>query len=280
MLILGETGTGKELLTRAIHDLSPRKGRPLVKVNCAALPSTLVESELFGREKGAYTGALSRQTGRFEVADGSTIFLDEICELPLELQVKLLRVLQDGQFERLGSSKTIEVDVRVIAATNRDIEKAVREGNFREDLFYRLNVFPITVPPLRERREDIPLLIWVFVEEFDKTMGKTIENIPQKSMDLLQRYSWPGNIRELRNVIERAMIVSKGATLQIDIPTIGESQTFSRGTLEEVEKKHITEVLESTGWKVSGEKGAAKILDLNPKTLESRMKKLGIIRQR
>jgi transcriptional regulator with GAF, ATPase, and Fis domain len=279
VLILGETGTGKELLTRAIHDLSPRKGRPMVKVNCAALPSTLVESELFGREKGAYTGALSRQSGRFEVADGSTIFLDEISELPLELQAKLLRVLQDGQFERLGSSKTIKVDVRVIAATNRDIEKAVHEGRFREDLFYRLNVFPITVPPLRERREDIPSLIWTFVEEFGKAMGKTIERIPQKSMDLLQRYSWPGNIRELRNIIERAMIVSKGATLQIDIPNLGASQTFSRGTLEEVEKKHIIGTLESANWKVSGEKGAAKMLGLNPNTLTSRMKKLGIRRQ-
>ena len=216
VLIQGETGTGKELLARAIHNMSPRKGRSMVTVNCAALPPTLIESELFGREKGAFTGAVSRQQGRFEAANGSTLFLDEIGDLPLELQAKLLRVLEDGRFERLGSSETISVDVRVIAATNQDLADLVKERRFRRDLYYRLNVFPIFVPPLRDRREDIPLLVWAFVRELEQSMGKTITNIPKRTMDLLRDYSWPGNVRELRNVVERAMILTTGTTLHID----------------------------------------------------------------
>jgi formate hydrogenlyase transcriptional activator len=208
VLLFGETGSGKEVLAQAVHDASARKDRPMIKVNCAALPASLIESELFGREKGAFTGALARQPGRFEVADGSTIFLDEVGELPLELQPKLLRVLQEGEFERLGGSKTIKVDARVIAATNRPLEQAVREGRFRQDLFYRLDVFPIEVPPLRDRREDIPFLSWTFVKEFSNSMGKPVEEIADESMSALQDYHWPGNIRELRNVIERAMILS------------------------------------------------------------------------
>ena len=280
VLILGETGTGKELLARTIHNLSSRKGRPMVKVNCAALPSTLIESELFGREKGAYTGALTKQVGRFEVADGSTIFLDEISELPFDVQAKLLRVLEEGQFERLGSSKTIKVDVRVIAATNRDLAKAVSEGSFREDLYYRLNVFPVTVPPLRDRPEDIPLLVWAFIKEYGEIMGKTIERIPRKNMDALQRYPWPGNIRELRNAIERAMILSKSTTVQVDLPKIPDSTMPQSVTLGESERRHIIKVLESTGWRVSGKKGTALLLGLKPTTLEARMKKLGIQRPR
>ena len=213
VLLLGETGTGKELIATAIHERSPRAGRAMVRVNCAAIPAALIESELFGREKGAYTGALARQIGRFEVADDSTIFLDEVGELPADVQVKLLRVLQEKQIERLGSSRPIDIDVRVIAATNRDLERAVADGTFREDLYYRLNVFPITVPPLRERAEDIPMLAWSFVDEFSKALGKRIESIPKEQMLALQRYAWPGNIRELRNVIERAVIVSTGPRL-------------------------------------------------------------------
>src|SRR5512143_1842141 len=215
VLLIGETGTGKEVLARAIHRMSMRKDRPMVTVNCASLPPTLIESELFGREKGAYTGAMTKMIGRFEVADGSTLFLDEIGELPLELQSKLLRVLEEGNFERLGSTKPVHVNVRIIAATNRDIEQEVKEGRFRKDLYYRLNVFPIVIPPLRERPEDIPLMVWSFVREFRKKMGKGIDSIPRKSMDALQSYSWPGNVRELRNVIERAIIVSSGKTLNV-----------------------------------------------------------------
>jgi len=276
VLIIGETGTGKELLARAIHNQSRRKGRVMVKVNCAALPSTLIESELFGREKGAYTGALTKQIGRFELANGSTIFLDEISELSLDLQAKLLRVLQEGQFERLGSPETIKVDVRVIAATNRDIEKAVKEGKFREDLYYRLHVFPIHVPPLRERREDIPALVWTFVKEYGEKMGKTIESIPQTSMPALQSYTWPGNIRELRNVIERSMILSNNSVLRIELPKIKDSTIPQKMPLEEVERKYIIQVLEMTNWRVRGRNGAAEILGLRPTTLESRMMKLGI----
>jgi len=278
VLILGETGTGKELLARSIHRLSPRKNLQMIKVNCAALPATLIESELFGREKGAYTGAMTRQIGRFEIADGSTIFLDEIGELPLETQAKLLRVLQEGEFERLGSPQTISVNVRIIASTNRDLPRAVVEGRFREDLYYRLNVFPITVPPLRDRMEDIPLLVWAFVKEFEKSMGKTIEKIPQKNIDMLQRYSWPGNIRELRNSIENAMIVSKDKILKLVPPVERSSELQKNIKLEVVERNHIIDVLERTAWRVSGEKGAAKLLGLKPTTLESRMKKLGIVR--
>jgi transcriptional regulator with GAF, ATPase, and Fis domain len=282
VLLIGETGTGKELFARAIHSLSPRHARPMVALNCAALPATLVESELFGREKGAYTGALTRQIGRFELADRSTLFLDEIGELPPELQAKLLRVLQEGHFERLGSSKPIKADVRIIAATNRDLEKAVKEGRFREDLYYRLNVFPITVPPLRDRREDIPLLVTTFAKDIVRTLGKTIDAIPRSTLAELQRYSWPGNVRELRNVVERALIVCRGSTLHFDLPAqagpsavAGPSQNR---TLEEVERQHILAVLEETGWRVSGKRGAAAVLGLNRSTLESRMKKLGIKR--
>lgn len=281
VLLLGETGTGKELMAHAIHSLSARKDRAMIKLNCAALPTTLIESELFGREKGAFTGAMTRQIGRFEAADGSTIFLDEIGELPLELQSKLLRVLQEGQFERLGSPSPITVDVRVIAATNRDLRQEVKRGAFREDLFYRLNVFPIEIPPLRERREDIPLLVWKMIKEFSKIFSKTIERIPKKNMDALQRYSWPGNIRELRNLVERSMILSKGSTLLIDLPEISASSsiTASVQTLNEVERTYILSVLERCCWRVRGKDGAAEILGLKPTTLEARMSKLKISRR-
>ncbi len=280
VLLLGETGTGKELFATAIHELSPRRDRAMVRVNCAAMPTALIESELFGREKGAYTGALARQIGRFEMANGSTIFLDEISELPPESQAKLLRVLQEREIERLGSPKPIKVDVRVIAATNRDLGKAVAEGRFREDLYYRLNVFPITAPPLRERLEDIPLLVWAFVEEFSKAMGKSVEAIGKASLRGLQQYPWPGNVRELRNTIERAMILTNGPTLRID-PPVAAATPVARGlsTLAEIESEHILRVLESTQWRVRGAGGAAEILGLPPTTLESRMVKLGLRRQ-
>lgn len=280
VLLTGETGTGKEVMARAIHAISKRAERVMVKVNCAALPSTLVESELFGREEGAFTGALTQQLGRFEVADGSTIFLDEISELPLELQAKLLRVLQEGEFERLGSPQTVKVDVRIIAATNRDLEQAVAAGQFREDLLYRLNVFPITIPPLRERREDVAPLVWKFVEAFGEKMGKPIETIPRKTMELIEGHPWPGNIRELRNVIERAMILTEGPRLRVELPQIAGNTAARSMTMTELEQNHIIEVLEKTGWKVSGRGGAAEILGLKPTTLESRMQKLGIRRPR
>ena len=278
VLILGETGTGKELVARAVHNMSSRKSRAMVTVNCTALPAALVESELFGREKGAYTGAISKQVGRFEIADGATIFLDEISDLPMELQAKLLRVLQEGQFERLGSSKTISVDVRVLAATNQDLVKATRDGKFREDLYYRLNVFPIRVPPLRERPEDILPLTWSFAKEFGDTMGKRIDMISRKSVAAIQRYPWPGNVRELRNVIERAMITSKGRTLIVEVPGISDSEASYNLTLEEYERSYIIDILEKTGWRIRGEKGAAEMLGLKPTTLHSKMKKLGIQR--
>ncbi|RPI33170.1 MAG: AAA family ATPase, partial [Nitrospiraceae bacterium] len=278
VLIQGETGTGKELMAHSIHNMSFRKGRLMIKVNCAALPPTLIESELFGREKGAFTGALSKQAGRFEFADRSTIFLDEIDSLPLDLQAKLLRVLESGEFERLGSPQTVKVDVRIISATNCDLGKAVSEGRFREDLYYRLNVFQIAVPPLRERKEDILPLVWSFVQEFSKKMGKRIESIPQKSVEALQAYPWPGNVRELKNVVERAMILTTGMTLHVDVPKIAESKTVRSRTLEEVEKQHIIEALNTAAWRVSGKNGAAEVLGLNPKTLESRMQRLGIRR--
>ncbi|MDS4070690.1 MAG: sigma 54-interacting transcriptional regulator [Candidatus Competibacter sp.] len=279
VLLLGETGTGKELFATAIHELSPRRDRAMVRVNCAAIPAALIESELFGREKGAYTGALARQIGRFEMADGSTIFLDEISELPPESQTKLLRVLQEKEIQRLGSPKLIKVDVRIIAATNQELAKAVAEGRFREDLYYRLNVFPITAPPLRERREDIPLLVWAFVEEFSKAMGKPVEAVAKASLRALQRYDWPGNVRELRNAIERAMILASGPTLRIDLPGVV-STPVSRGlaTLVEIEREHIQRVLESTHWRIRGAGGAAEILGLPPTTLESRIAKLGLHR--
>ncbi|MBW2610200.1 MAG: sigma 54-interacting transcriptional regulator [Deltaproteobacteria bacterium] len=278
VLILGETGTGKELIANAIHDLSPRKNRTMVKINCAALPAALVESELFGREKGAYTGALSKQVGRFEIADGSTILFDEISEMPLELQAKLLRVLQDGEFEPLGTCKTIKVDVRIVAATNQDLDKAVREGRFREDLYYRLKVFPIIVPPLRDRLEDIPLLVWTFISQFQETMGKRIDTVPRRSMEAMQRYPWPGNIRELRNMVEHAMIISKNKTLHIKIPSISGAVNSNDQKLEDVERMHILNVLEKTGWRIRSKNGAAEILGLQPSTLYSRMKKLGVKR--
>ena len=276
VLVLGETGTGKELVARAIHKCSSRGNKPMVKVNCSSLPATLVESELFGREKGAFTGALTRQAGRFEVADGTTIFLDEIAELSLELQAKLLRVLQEGQFERLGSTKTIQVNVRVIAATNRNLSEEVKLGRFRADLFYRLNVFQVAVPPLRERAEDIPLLAWAFVAEFGEKMGKKISRISKQDMAALQGYGWPGNIRELRNIIEHAVIVSTGDLLSIQLPTGQTKQTFNSYVLADVERQHILNVLQITNWCIKGVKGAASKLGLNPSTLYSRMQKLGI----
>jgi len=248
----------------------------MVKVNCAALPSALVESELFGREKGAYTGALMRQAGRFEAAHGSTIFLDEVAEISPEVQAKLLRVLQEGYFERLGNPKPFKVDVRVIAATNRDLKEEIRKGRFREDLFYRLNVFPIKVPPLRDRPEDVPVLVWTFIEEFCARMGKKITKVPQKSMDALQGHSWPGNVRELRNIMEHSVIISHGEILRI--PHLEDSvQTSTRiMTLEEAEREQILRTLELTQWRIKGPRGAAEQLGVNPSTLYSRMEKLGI----
>ncbi len=278
VLLLGETGTGKELLAQTIHELSDRKGQPMVIVNCASLPATLIESELFGREAGAYTGAASSQVGRFVVADRSTLFLDEVGEFPVELQAKLLRVLQDGRFERLGSPKTVTVDVRIIAATNRDLEHAVRDGKFRPDLYHRLNVFPIRVPPLRERREDIPPLAWAFVESLGRRMGKSIKSIPRKTMDQLQRYSWPGNVRELSNVIERAMILASGDTLHVELPSGTQNAAPRPLNLKENERELILRVLQDTGWRIRGTGGAAQLLGVKPTTLEWRMAKLGIKR--
>lgn len=278
VLILGETGTGKELLARAIHNMSPRRDRPLVTVNCAAIPGTLVESELFGREKGAFTGAVSRQIGRFEIANKSTIFLDEIGELSQDIQAKLLRVLQEGQIERLGSAQTINVDVRIIAATNRDLEQEISANKFREDLFYRLNVFPISIPPLRDRKEDIPTLVWSFIDQMCEKMGKRIEKIPQQSIDALQNHDWPGNIRELHNVIERAMIHANNNILRIPSLSRTTSVTSKTRTISEIERNHILEVLKQTGWRIRGRDGAAEILGIKPTTLESRMLKLNIKR--
>ncbi|NLX97178.1 MAG: sigma 54-interacting transcriptional regulator [Rhodopirellula sp.] len=278
VLLLGETGTGKELLAQAIHELSSRKDRPMVIVNCASLPATLIESELFGREAGAYTGAASAQVGRFVVADGSTLFLDEIGEFPIELQAKLLRVLQDGRFERLGSPQTVTVNVRIIAATNRDLEQAVREGKFRVDLYHRLNVFPIHIPPLRERRDDIPLLTWAFVETIGRRMGKSIKSIPRRAMDQLQRYGWPGNVRELSNVVERAMILATDDVLRVELPSVGQIAAVPGTTLKESERMQILRALDETGWRIRGMGGAAEILGLKPTTLEARMAKLNIKR--
>jgi len=276
VLISGETGTGKELVALAIHRQSPRASHVMMKVNCAALPTPLVESELFGREKGAYTGALSRQIGRFEVADGSTIFLDEIGELPLDVQSKLLRVLQDGEFERLGSPRTVKVNVRVIAATNRDLAEEVRQGRFRQDLFYRLNVFPIRVPPLRERTEDIPPLVWAFVGDFSSRMGKKITQVSRQTMEALQRHPWPGNVRELRNVIEHAAIITAGNTLKVPMIDADARGAATSQTLDDVEREHILRTLKNTGWQIRGPRGAANALGINYSTLRSRMKKLGI----
>jgi PAS domain S-box-containing protein len=285
VLILGETGTGKELVARAIHNASNRKDRPLVKINCATLPASLIESELFGHEKGAFTGAQGRKIGRFEVADGATLFLDEIGELPLELQSKLLRVLQEGEFERLGSSQTRKVDVRIIAATNRNLKVEVQNGLFREDLWYRLNVFPITVPPLRHRKRDIPALVSFFVNRFNRKLGRVVKTIPPRTLQALEHYYWPGNIRELANVVERAIINSDSTVLKLadklegheEVSTdIVQSRTIA--SLEEVERQHILNMLELCDWRIEGANGAAEILGINASTLRSRMSKLGIKR--
>jgi transcriptional regulator with GAF, ATPase, and Fis domain len=286
VLITGETGTGKELIARAIHKRSRRAGRAFVRVNCAAIAPSLISSELFGHERGAFTGAIQRRQGRFELAHGGTIFLDEIGELPEETQIALLRVLQERELERVGGTQTVPVDVRVIAATNRDLDAAIITGKFRRDLYYRLNVFPIAVPPLRERREDIPSLVQAFVRELSKAMGKTVNSIPQATMEALQQYDWPGNIRELRNVVERGMILSRGNTLHVELPTNTQSdpgvavaaEPSGDGTLAEVERRHILEVLEQVHWKIGGADGAASRLGMNRTTLQGRMRKLGIRR--
>jgi len=280
VLILGETGTGKELIAAAIHNTSPRRERPMITVNCAALPANLIESELFGREKGAFTGADTRQVGRFEVANGSTLCLDEIGELPLETQAKMLRVIQHNEFERLGSSHTIKVDVRIIATTNRNLEEEVRKGRFRPDLYYRLNVFPITVPPLRERKEDIPLLVQVFIERYARKLGKQITSIQKETMKALQGYPWPGNVRELESVLERAVILCPGPVLHLADKLEVFSIPLSSGmrTLEETERNQILKILSETRWRIEGKNGAATILGLNPSTLRARMHKLGILR--
>jgi formate hydrogenlyase transcriptional activator len=282
VMLLGESGTGKELFATAIHDLSPRRTRPLVRVNCAALPGGLIESELFGHEKGAFTGAVAQRLGRFEIADGGTLFLDEVADLPLDLQGRLLRVLQEGEFERVGSSRTLRVNVRVIAATNRDLEGEVRKGGFRTDLYYRLTIFPITLPPLRDRREDIPELVWFFITRHQRRMGRHIKQVPRAAMKALQRYDWPGNLRELQNVVERAMIRSTGEVLELDEGFGGgrRQPTRRRGdrTLATVERAHIEAVLDECAWRINGPGHAAERLGLHPNTLRFRMKKLGIIR--
>lgn len=282
VLILGETGTGKELVARAVHQASPRNHQVLVTVNCAALPPSLVETELFGHERGAFTGASARKPGRFEMADGGTLFLDEISATSLEIQTKLLRVLQEGEFDRVGGTRTLRANVRVIAATNQDLQEAVEQGAFRSDLFYRLNVFPIRLPPLRDRKDDIPLLVRYFAAKCGPKVGKEIEKVPQSVLDSLMSYDWPGNVRELQNVVERAVILSPGSDLVLGewftgLPSVCEQAVGP--TLDEVQRVHICKVLESTGWRVSGERGAARILGLKPTTLESRMKKLGISRR-
>ena len=299
VLILGETGTGKELIARAIHSASTRRKRPLIKINCAALPAGLIESELFGHEKGAFTGATDKRIGRFELANSGTIFLDEIGELPPEVQIKLLRVLQEREFERIGSSSTVKVDIRVIVATNRDLSQAVADGKFRRDLFYRLNVFPILMPPLRQRPDDIGLLAHYFVRRYAARIGRRVELIPAARLARLAAYPWPGNIRELENVIERAVIFSNGPelelpselipafpvmsradALQAPSPDVDLTRTSAARSLAQTEKERILEVLKQTNWRIEGPGGAAAILKLNPSTLRSRMKKLGVERSR
>jgi transcriptional regulator with GAF, ATPase, and Fis domain len=287
VLLLGETGTGKGLIAQHVHELSRRRDRPLVNVNCAALPATLIESEFFGHAKGAFTGAIERKIGRFEMADGGTIFLDEIGDLPLELQAKLLRVLQDQAFEPLGSSQTKTVNTRVIAATNRDLDALIEQGNFRPDLYYRLSVFPIHIPPLRERRRDIPLLVWFFITMLQARLGRSFESVPDSVMDALRAYDWPGNVRELRNIVERSMILSPGTKLELGtnlLPSGPTSQDAAQAMqhksedLEAVARAHIISVLEACDWRVRGKGGAAERLGLKRTTLQSRMKKLGIQR--
>jgi DNA-binding NtrC family response regulator len=289
VLVLGETGTGKELVARAIHDRSPRRERPLVKVNCAALPRELVESELFGHEKGAFTGATQQRRGRFELADGGTLFLDEVGELPLEAQAKLLRVLQEQEFERVGGTRTLHADVRLIAATNRDLGSRAAAGEFRPDLFYRLNVFPVTVPALRERREDIPLLVGHFLAKAARKLGRSFEGVAPAFLERATSYDWPGNVRELENVVERAAILARGAVLEATEPfgapaapakPDAPAQAPVAGTLEDVERVHIQRVLEQARWVIEGEHGAALALGLNPSTLRGRMRKLGIRKTR
>jgi formate hydrogenlyase transcriptional activator len=283
VLLYGETGTGKELLARAVHRRSSRRNQPFVVVNCAAMPAALMESELFGRERGAFTGAHTSQIGRFELANRGTIFLDEIGELALEVQPKLLRVLQEGQVERLGSPRTVDVDVRVIAATNRDLSEEVREGRFRRDLFYRLNVFPITLPTLRQHREDIPLLVRHLVNRLGHTLNRPIENIPDEVMSALQSHDWPGNVRELENVLQRAIILARGNTLaavDAGVSPIESMTAPESATLTEIERRHIVRVLSGARWRIEGSGGAAQVLGLKPSTLRSRMMKLGIARPR
>jgi transcriptional regulator with GAF, ATPase, and Fis domain len=283
VLLLGETGTGKELLARAIHERSPRHERPLVRLNCAALPAGLVESELFGHEKGAFTGAGAARPGRFEVADKGTLFLDEVGDLPPEAQAKLLRVLQEGEFERLGSTRTRKVDVRIVAATHRDLQSEARNGRFREDLYYRLSVFPITIPPLRERPEDVEPLVWFFIHQRQKELGRRIETVTAEAMDALRRYSWPGNVRELENVLERAMILSTGSTLELEGafpggPGAPVPPASPGRELDSVQRAHIESVLAECRWKINGPGNAADQLGLHPNTLRFRMKKLGLTR--
>jgi transcriptional regulator with GAF, ATPase, and Fis domain len=290
VLLLGETGTGKELLAKAIHERSPRKARAFINVNCAALPASLIETELLGHEKGAFTGAIAAHPGRFELADGGTLFLDEIGDLAVELQSKLLRVLQDGEVQRLGSTRTRKVDVRLVAATNQDLERAMAEGRFRRDLYYRLSVFPITIPPLRERKEDIPLIAWAFVERRQPKLGRRIEQIPRDVMDALVAYDWPGNVRELENVLERALILSPGGALQLEGPLRAPGPAAPKGGLspgarleadpsfDAVAREHIRTVLERCAWRINGPGGAAEVLAVHPNTLRSRMKRLGLSR--
>jgi transcriptional regulator with GAF, ATPase, and Fis domain len=294
VLLLGETGSGKELLARALHDRSPRRARPLVKVNCATLPATLIETELFGHEKGAFTGATAAHMGRFELADGGTLFLDEIGDLALELQAKLLRVLQDGEVQRLRSTRPRKVDVRLVAATNQDLERAMAEGRFRRDLYYRLSVFPIHVPPLRERREDIPLLAWAFIQRRQADLGRHVEKIPRLALDALVAYDWPGNVRELENVLERALILSSGPTLRLESafgfparaqtvaagePRAALPASGGAGSLDDMAREHIRAVLDRCGGRINGPGGAAEVLQVHPNTLRSRMQKLGIARE-
>jgi formate hydrogenlyase transcriptional activator len=279
VLLLGETGVGKEFFAQAIHDASARRQRPMVRVSCAAIPPSLIESELFGHERGAFTGAVSRQIGRFEAAAGSTLFLDEIGEVPLEVQVKLLRVLEERSVERLGGNGPVKTDVRIIAATNRNLEQAIHQKAFREDLFYRLNVFPITVPPLRDRVGDIPGLAWTFINKLSPAIGKTIDGIASRSLLELQQYHWPGNVRELRNLIEREIILAAGPTLTPAVPRLAAPLAGVRSErLVDIQMEHIISVLDKCGWRIRGRQGAAERLGLKPTTLETRMAKLGIRR--